>query len=166
MTEERYHPDLRLLVEAIEIHSPTQYSLLGELRDFSHAAPTAEPATPAGVMPETPLFMAALETDLYSRLYVRPIAAPVAPSDLLAQRDHISALSAANNGVGTWEPGWRVVSADDDGRVAVTKDQVTFWVQPQGLRTRSGKVRPGDLCRVWVGKEMRHLLPGFYFAFG
>ncbi|HEX8179667.1 MAG TPA: T3SS effector HopA1 family protein [Pyrinomonadaceae bacterium] len=168
------HADLNLLVEAVEIHSPTQYSLLGELRDFSAAvpfvaAPTEAPpgATAADTAaPATPLFLPVLETDLYSRLYVRPTNAVAAQSDFLAQRDHMSALSAANNGVGTWEPGWRIVAKEADGRVAVSKDQVTFWSQPAGVRTRTGRVRRGDFCRVWVGKEMRQLLPGFYFAFG
>jgi HopA1 effector protein family len=125
---------------------------------------TNEPAAEA--LPDTPVFMPTLETELYARLYVRPQASAAAASDPLEQRDHLSALSAANGGVGTWEPGWRVVSTDGDGRFAVTKDQVTFWVRPEGLRTRSGRARPGDFCRVWVGKEMRQLLPGFYFAFG
>ena len=54
--------------------------------------------------------------DLYSRLYVRPTPGTPAAYNALAQRDHISALSAANNGIGTWEPGWRVVSIEEDGR--------------------------------------------------
>ncbi|MDT5295741.1 MAG: hypothetical protein QOJ76_2621 [Acidobacteriota bacterium] len=173
MTRASCHADLRLVLESVEINSPTRYTLLGEPRDFTppppalDAPPTAaDAATPDEAMPESPVFMPSLETDLYSRLYVRPQSAPVASSDLLAQRDFLSALSAANNGVGTWEPGWRATSSESDGRVAVSKDQVTFWVAPNGLRTRTGRVRPGDFCRVWVGKEMRQLLPGFYFAFG
>jgi hypothetical protein len=184
MTLAPCHDDLRLLLEAVEIHSPTRYTLGGEPRDFS--APP--PASPVGAseaeahaddnntsmlgdehaaVPESPVFMPVLEADLYSRLYVRPSSAqPYAPSDLLAQRDFMSALSAANNGTGTWEPGWRITSIEPDHHVAVTKDGVTFWVAQTGLRTRTGKVRAGDFCRVWVGKEMRQLLPGFYFAFG
>lgn len=124
------------------------------------------PAPAAEARPAEPLFMAALEGELYSRLYVRPQPAAASISDPLAQRDHLSALSAANGGVGTWEPGWRVVTVEVDGRYGVTKDEVTFWVRPEGLRTRTGRARAGDFCRVWVGKEMRHLLPGFYFAYG
>lgn len=160
MTAARYHADLKVITESVEIHSATQYSIVGELRDFS-----AVPAL-AGDPPTTPTFLPALETDLYSRLYTRPTMSGVMAGDLLAQRDHISALSAANNGIGTWEPGWRVVSIEDDGRVGVTKDQVTFWVPPSGLRTRTGKFRVGDFGRVWVGKEMRQLVTGFYFAIG
>lgn len=181
MTLAPCHDDLRLLLEAVEIHSPTRYTLRGEARDFSPAPPAvpggespggsqpADTATGAddAPLPESPVFMPMLESDLYSRLYVRPSSAPpAAQPDLLAQRDFTSALSAANNGTGTWEPGWRITSIEPDRRVAVTKDGVTFWVAPTGLRTRTGKVRPGDFCRVWVGKEIRQLLPGFYFAFG
>lgn len=170
MNAARCHPDLRSLAESVEIHSATRYTLFGELRDFAppgdSQARAADAAPAAAAPPETPAFMPVLETELYSRLYVRPAAGGAAASDPLAQRDHLSALSAANDGVGTWEPGWRVVSADGDGRYAVTKDGVTFWVAPAGLRTRTGRARAGDFCRVWVGKEMRHLVPGFYFAYG
>jgi hypothetical protein len=178
MRDREPHPDLRALAESVEIHSPTRYALHGEPRDFAPAETPAAAPQPAAApttmttnvvvneVPDAPVFMSALETELYSRLYVRPQPAFAANSDLLAQRDFTSALSAANDGVGTWEPGWRVLSVEPDGRFAVTKDQVTFWVRPEGLRTRTGRARPGDFCRVWVGKEMRQLMPGFYFAFG
>lgn len=177
MTTEPFHPDFKLVTEAVAIHSPTQYSILGELRDFTAASAfagtlsgggesQAETTQPDDARLADPVFMPSLETDLYARLYTRPTFGASPASDPLAQRDHISALSAANNGMGTWEPGWRIISIEEDGRVAVTKDQVTFWVPPTGLRTWSGKIHPADYCRVWVGKEMRQLVTGFYFAIG
>lgn len=177
MTLDRCHDDLKLVLSAVEIHSPTQYSIRGELRDFSNIPlPTPGESLTSGVTPDkttpahepdsdAPVFQTFLEGELYSRLYTRPAAALPA-SDPLAQRDHVSALSTANNGLGTWEPGWKIGSIDDDGRVVVTRDQVTFWVSPTGLRTSTGKIRPGGFCRVWVGKEFRQLVPGFYFAMG
>lgn len=162
-------------MEAVEIHSPTQYSVFGELRDYSNQPPVAgHPPTqgqtdaPAadGANLRNLVFQPFLEGDLYNRLYVRPTPGPTAAYNPLAQRDHISALSAANNGSGTWEPGWRINSLGDDGRVGVSKDQVSFWVPPTGLRTATGKIRVGDFCRVHIAKEMRQLMPGFYFAFG
>jgi hypothetical protein len=174
-TLERCHADLKLIMEAVEIHSPTQYSVFGELRDYSNQPPAAsvsQTSEPTGTLPaegailQTLVFQPFLENDLYSRLYVRPTLGPTAAYNPLAQRDHISALSAANDGTGTWEPGWRVNSLGDDGRVCVSKDQVAFWVLPAGLRTTTGKIRVGDFCRVRIAKEMRQLMPGFYFAFG
>lgn len=160
MTLERCHADLKIIMDAVEILSPTEYSIFGERRDFSQAAAVASDAAPS------PVFGAALEAELYRRLYTRPTSGAAFAPNLLAQRDHISLLSAANNGTGTWEPGWRINSLDDGGRVCVSRDEVSFWVPPSGLRTRTGSIRKGDFCRVLIGKEMRHLVPGFYFAFG
>lgn len=157
---ERCHADLKVIMDAVEIHSPTQYSVLGERRDFP------ETAAAAGDAPQSPVFEHALEAELYRRFYTRPTGGRAVAPNPLAQRDHISALSAANNGTGTWEPGWRINSLDEGGRVCVSRDEVSFWVPPAGLRTRTGRIVEGDFCRVLIEKEMRHLVPGFYFAFG
>jgi hypothetical protein len=147
-------------MDAVEIHSPTEYSLLGERREFSQTAAAS------GVAPQSPVFEPALEAELYRRLYTRPVGGRGVAPNPLAQRDHISALSAANDGTGTWEPGWKINSLDEGGRVCVSRDEVSFWVLPSGLRTQTGRISEGDFCRVLIGKEMRHLIPGFYFAFG
>ena len=107
----------------------------------------------------------ALESDLYSKLYTRP-RSMTAASDWLAHLDLVSALSTANTGKGTWEPHWKLGEADDDGRIAVTKDELTFWVAPAGLRARDEQIVPGEFCRVRVAKEIRGLVPGFYLAIG
>lgn len=148
--------DILEAFDAVSIESPVRYALHGQPRDFS-----AMPGDAHARMLQT------LETDLYVRLYTRPSAGTAVP-DFLGQRDHVSALSAANNGRGSWEPGWRVGEVDEeDGRVAVTKDAITFWVDPStGIRTATGRARPGDYCRVLVAKELRNLMPGFYFAIG
>jgi hypothetical protein len=107
-----------------------------------------------------------LATELYARFYCRPHNPPLARHEPLLERDHIIALSNANTGTGTWEPGWKIVSVEQDGRYGVMRDQVTFWVEKAGLKTRSRIWRVGDYCRVRVGKELRYLSPGFYFAIG
>ncbi len=159
-TFDRCHADLKVIMDAVEIHSPTEYSIFGERRDFSHAAAAW------GDDPQSPVFGPALEAEMYRRLYTRPAGGGSFAPNPLAQREHLSALSAANNGTGTWEPGWRINTLDEGGRVCVSRDEVSFWVPPSGLRTRTGKIKEGDFCRVLIGKEMRHLVPGFYFAFG
>jgi hypothetical protein len=144
------HPDLLAVIDAAEVLSASRYVFLGETRE-----PGDEPA-----------LLAALEGELYARLYTRPAAGAPGPPDLLAQRDHVAALSAANNGRGTWEPGWTAGAVDEDGRVAVSKDGLTFWAPPQGVRTGRGAPRPGEFCRVLVAKELRNLMPGYYLAIG
>jgi hypothetical protein len=148
--------DLLEAFDAVSIVSPVHYTLHGQLRDLSSMA-----GEPRARMVQT------LETDLYMRLYTRP-SADASTKDALAQRDHLTALSAANCGRGSWEPGWKVGEIDEeDGRVAVTKDAITFWVDPMtGMRTATGRFHPGDYCRVLVSKELRNLMPGFYFAIG
>lgn len=148
--------DILEAFDAVSIESPVRYSLHGQPRDLSQMRGEARTN-----------LVQTLETDLYVRLYTRP-SAGTAVADYLGQRDHVSALSAANNGRGSWEPGWRVGEVDEeDGRVAVTKDAITFWVDPStGIRTATGRAAPGDWCRVLVAKELRNLMPGFYFAIG
>jgi hypothetical protein len=150
------HPDLVAVGGAAEVVSPGGYVLLGEAREVAAA----------GAAPEAEALLAALAGDLYSRVYVRPAGGTGAPADLLAERDHVAALSAANSGGGTWEPGWTAGAVDEDGRVAVTRDGLTFFAPPPEVRARRGAVRPGAPCRVWVGKERRNLLPGYYLAVG
>jgi hypothetical protein len=114
-----------------------------------------------------PAVLAALEGELYARFYTRPTTGDGrAMGDFLARRDLLSALSSANTGRGTWEPGWKLDHFDEDGRIAVAKDGLTFWVEPSGLRAHSAPMRPGDFCRVLVAKELRSLMPGFYVAIG
>jgi hypothetical protein len=148
---EAIHPDLLAVSEAVAVESPTRYVLRGEARE----APAVGPA-----------LVSALQDDLYARLYTRPFAGDAPPWDFLAQRDHVAALSAANSGTGSWEPGWTAGPADDDGRTAVLRDGVTFWARPEDVRAAGGRPRPGEPCRVRVGKELRHLLAGYYVAVG
>jgi HopA1 effector protein family len=159
---DRLHPDLAELAAAVQIVSPTEYRMRGEPRVLN-----LSPATEGGgEVDMRALLVAALEGEIYSRLYVRPATDAGRASGTAAQRDFIGALSAANGGAGCWEPGWRVVGVEEDGRVAVSRDAVTFWTGAEGVRTTRGALCEGDFCRVRVAKELRHLLTGFYCAIG
>ena len=104
---------------------------------------------------------------LYQYLYTRPTASHVAPlSDAMARRDLLSALSFANASSGEWEAGWVVRNPDAEGRVTVAKDDLTLWAPSTRIRVRGGEIREGQPCRVWVGKEVRKRVPGFYVAIG
>ncbi|MFI5459406.1 MAG: lanthionine synthetase LanC family protein [Isosphaerales bacterium] len=156
------HDDLLTVLDAVEIESPARYLLLGE----PHEVPGAGPAGPSPRAEPTGL-MSALAGDLYERLYLRPTDLISQPrADVVSQRDLMAALSAANTGRGTWEPGWSVRRVDEDGTVVVVKDGVGFWVSATGLRTADGPIRPGGKWRVSVAKELRHLIPGYYVAIG
>lgn len=143
------HPDLRRLALAAVVDSAASFSLLG--RRF-------EPG--AGQL------LAALEHELYQRLYcgtTEPRSDQTEdPADAAA---FVGALSGANRGRGTWEPGWRI-SGSDGAAVTAVREGVTFWVDPQQVRTASGSGAPGEACSVRIGKEFRELLFGFYVALG
>jgi hypothetical protein len=153
--------DLRTIVETVQIVSPTRYTLAGQPREV--AAPP-EGATAS----EVPL-VAELQRDMYVRLYTRSQAGPAGAGgfvDELGARQFIAALSAANSGRGTWEPGWVIQGPMDEGQVPVRKDGLTLWVTSEQLRSRGGTLRPGARCRIRIGKELRELMRGFYVAIG
>jgi hypothetical protein len=154
------HDDLYTVLDAVKIKSPVRYSLLGESRTLE-AADAADPLEPGGLV-------AVLAEEMYARLYIRPsFPQPRSLADVLAQRDFMASLSAANNGRGTWEPGWTVGRIEEDGRAVAGKNEVEFRVPALGWRgVGDGEIRPGAPCEVAVPKERRHLIWGFYFAVG
>jgi hypothetical protein len=159
------HPDLLTIIDAVEIHSLTRFALRGQIRDM----PVPSPGGATSDSPEIQALelVEALQTDLYRSLYIRPTTPPIASiPDAVAQRELIAALSAANTGRGAWESGWLVHGLDEEGRVAVTKNDLTLWTSPWGLRVRESEIRKGQSCQVRVGKELRNRIPGFYFAIG
>ncbi|HEX3447960.1 MAG TPA: T3SS effector HopA1 family protein, partial [Isosphaeraceae bacterium] len=151
------HDDLFTVLDAIEIESPVRYSLLGELRTLD----AADPLEPGGLV-------AVLAEEMYARLYVRPsFPQPRSRADVLAQRDFMAGLSAANSGRGTCEPGWKVRRIEEDGRALAEKNEVEFRVPALGWRgVRDGEIGPGAACKVAVPKERRYLIWGFYYAVG
>jgi hypothetical protein len=167
--------DLIKVIDAVEVLSATSFRLAGETYDVSDSTTAGQvigvwPGRPDPKAREeadpSPRLVSALEQAMYGRLYVRPTRAAPTRLDPRAGGDFVASLSAANCGRGTWESGWTVTHTDEDGRVGVVKDDLTFWVGPEGVRTPDGAVRPGDACWVRIGKEIRALMPGFYWAIG
>jgi hypothetical protein len=153
--------DLEEVVDAASVHGPSSYSFLGERRELADAPPvTVESGE------RLPAIVASLANDLYAGLYTRGGRGPWRPTDFQAVRTFVARLSSANSGQGTWEPGWRVVEVDEDGRIEVTREWINLWVHREQLRTRDGAIAPGQRCRVRIGKELRELSPGFYMAIG
>jgi hypothetical protein len=146
------------VLDAVAIVSPTQYTLAGNAREVA--------APPDGcAVGDVPL-VEALQNEMYTALYCRWTNAGGRRGNELADRDLVLALAQANTGHGTWEPGWKICGPDEDGRLPVAKDGLTLWVQPDQVRNRSHSRRLGTPCRVRIGKELRELSQGFYFAIG
>jgi hypothetical protein len=153
------HPDLIAVLDVVEVLSPTSYRIRGETRDV----PSAGVAPPG----DSAALLASLREDIYGRVYTRatgPVLRP--PADAQARGEFLAALSSANTGRGTWGYGWTVRRLEDDGRVVVSRDGLTFWADSSEVRAAGDRVSPGAPCQVRVGKELRHLDSGFYFARG
>jgi hypothetical protein len=152
------HPDLLAVLDSVEILSPSRYAIRGEIRDVAAEEPSHSDAIP---------LLSGLEADLYARLYLRPSPpSPARAVDWLARRDFLTALSSANTGHGTWETGWTILQAAENGQVAVARNELTVWATAAELRVPGGIIEPGERCQVRVPKEFRQLVTGFYFALG
>jgi hypothetical protein len=156
------HEDLLEVLDAVKIESARRYVVLGESRDVPESD-AAQVSGQAGVSGP----VQAIARDVYDRLYVRPLGpASWSHAELLASREMVAGLSAANTGRGTWESGWAVRRIEEDGQVVVSHDGIDFWVSVAGLRVADGKIWPGAGCRVKLAKELRGLSHGFYMALG
>lgn len=157
--------DLRAVLEAVHIDSPTCYRIDGVAREV----PAPEQVDDVLAVP----LVQQLEREMYSTQYCQWATAERRGPDELGDRELVHALSAANAGHGTWEPGWIVAGPEEDGRIPMRKDGLTLWAQPNQVRNRGldaqgrgpGR-RPGTPSRVRVGKELREIMQGFYFAIG
>lgn len=81
-----------------------------------------------------------------------------------AIQEFIGELSQNNIGKGTWEPDWKIIKIEKDGRIAVQKNDLTLWVFPKDFRSLDGVVQLEKKGYIRMVKEFRRLLPGFYMA--
>lgn len=166
-----YHNDLEEVALSLEILSSTRYSLNGDIRDLSKLQifPGPDAAIPGlreNTQPETSVLPAFIESELYNKLYHRPRKATTISQEIMETRDFICALSRANQGVGAWDSGWRILAAESDETLAVTKDNLIVWAKPAEIRKVDKKTGPGEYCHVKIGKEITQLFPNFYIAIG
>ena len=95
------HADLIAIVDSVQIHGPSRYGVLDQTRDIAGQSGDAEP------------LIQALADDLYENLYIRPSKLGGPRGGVwLAQREFLTALTNANQGTGTWEPGWTIRGTD------------------------------------------------------
>ncbi len=138
---------------------------------------------------------ACVQTRLYTS-FTASAAAPTASTPRpprLGPSPFVWALSQANRGSGSREPGW-TVAAHEDGRVVVERNGLRLWVRPEDLHRDGGErarspgalelgpyelnhdpgerapsldaVQVGAQVGVRMPKELRRLSPGFYMALG
>jgi hypothetical protein len=80
------------------------------------------------------------------------------------QRAFLAALSDANTGEGTWDPGWSTTDGAAGHPIEATNFGVKFWLAAENVRPAREGTR--TLAYVRIEKELRALPPSFYFALG
>lgn len=153
------HPDLRAIAETAVLLDGERYVLNDVER---RVGPASDEAADAGGPPPV---VRALENELYYACYRRPgepAEGDPVTGDLEATRSFTAALSGANCGVGTWDPGWQAEPCDGGGWV-VRRDGVTYRAGADQVR---GPAEGEAGWRVRVPGEIRQLVRGFYMALG
>jgi len=74
-------------------------------------------------------------------------------------------LSNANTGLGTWDPGWKILDVEKN-QFVVQKDKLKLWISENEFISRSSACSVGDIGYIRATKELRNLMPGFVMAIG
>lgn len=174
MESGRLAPELRALVGEVRLLSPWEIEVAGErFPVHGRASPNLAGPRPLLATDGDPRRrrqpgqrrVEELSRALY-RIYLRAPGVRGRAGTAIETRRHLTRLSLANRGSGTWDPGWRIHHRSADGRVAVTRDGVTLFLDPDEVRGPGGS-RPGNgPCSIRVGKEERAGVPGFYLVLG
>ena len=158
----RYHDQVAAALRAVTIRGPTRYAWLGR-------GSRPLPATLAAELDELECrdyLVSCLREELYCSFYChgRPVPARWGePEPSFADRGLVAAMSQANTGRGSWEPGWTVERVEGDLAI-VASARLRAHVPVSECRASSGAVRPGAVVCVRVPKELPELSPGFYTA--
>ena len=160
----RYRDQVAEALAAVTITAPTRYAWLGRA---SRPLPTRIEAE----LDETQrrgYLVSCLREELYCSFYSRGGPVPARwgePEPPFADSWLVDAMSRANNGRGSWEPGWTVERVDRE--VAVVADgRLRARVSISDCRAANGAVRLGAAVGVRLPKELPELSPGFYTVVG
>jgi hypothetical protein len=159
-----YRDAVAAALRAVTIRSPTQYTWLGR------ASPSL-PAALRAAMDESGRrrhLVAILGDELYSSFYChgRPVPARRGGFASLAADPWLaSAISEANRGGGSWDPGWTVQRLEG-GEAIVSTSRLRMRLPEADCRPLDGRVRVGAAVSVRLPKELPALSPGFVTILG
>jgi type III HopA1-like effector protein len=104
--------------------------------------------------------------DFYCAGEARPSLVGTQQLSAVGPSPFVHALSEANSGSGSRDPGWTIV-ARESGRLVVERDRIRVWAAPQDVYpVDGGSLEPGAAAGVRMPKELLRLSPGFYMALG
>jgi HopA1 effector protein family len=162
-----YRALLTSALAAVQLHSPTSYSWFG--RPNPPLPRTIRKAINPSMARAYLLYV--LQLELYNHLYCPGAATPADKVESGWRRSpmptpFLASLSAANTGVGSREPGWRVHSIEGD-HVVVERHGLRLWMEPDEICPLDGiRPEPGVPLTIRLPKELLKLSPGFYVALG
>jgi hypothetical protein len=147
------------IIRAVEIHSPTTFSLAGTLISSKSIRCSAG---------QNPL-VEALMRNLYFDCYCRPFKGRVTvqPRTPRPSQDFLSSLSAANTSSDYLNCGWLVHSVLPTGHCIVEKNgSVRTVLDEEFILLEGVSAAPGAKVGISCLKESTTMRPGFYYIFG
>jgi hypothetical protein len=160
----RYHDQVAAALEAVTIRGPTRYTWLG--RPSQPLAPSLD--ADLHDSERRHYLVSCLREELYHSFYCHGGPVPARwgePEPVSADPWLALSLSEANNGRGSWEPGWTVQRLQGEQAV-VTTPRLRARVAAGDCRGLGGAIRPGAAVSVRLPKELPALSPGFYSVVG
>jgi hypothetical protein len=154
---------LRAVAEAVDVQPPHGFSWLG--REVAGLDARAR----ALLSPEQARrhLVASLQFQLYHSFYCAGtvVAAPAGSPGEREPEAFVHSLSAANCGMGRWQPGWTVQEVRADSLTA-TRDGLTVGARFAECRPSGAGLAAGDPVALRFPKESDRRSIGFYMAFG
>ncbi|MDE1812251.1 MAG: hypothetical protein KGH85_05225 [Thaumarchaeota archaeon] len=160
------NPEIDAIIRTFRIESVSSYRLENQL----FTVPTPSELPNSNVNDFLHFIRSYISSILYQKYHCRISEIGQFTNSVISahynNQDFIESLSGANTGIGSWEFGWQVLKIEKNGQLAVQKDGLTLWAYPQQFRSTSGPDIVGRKGYLGMPKELRHLLPGFYMAYG
>jgi hypothetical protein len=156
----RYRDQVASALAAVTIRSETQYAWLGR----------ASRALPGSLLAEMDAsqrrhyLVTCVREELYSSFYCHGHPVPARwgePEAVAADPWMANAMSQANRGRGSWEPGWTVQRLEGDEAVVATS-RLRSRVGVVECRTLNGPLQAGAPVSVRLPNELPAVSPGFY----
>jgi HopA1 effector protein family len=160
----RYREQVAAALGAVTIRRPSGYAWLGRARRPIPVSVDAELDAPE----RRRYLVLSLREELYRSFYChgRPVPTRWGEPEPRSEDPRLAAaLSRANTGRGSWEPGWTIQRLDGEEAVVAT-DRLRARVPIAECRVASGRVLPGAAVGVRRPKGLPALSPGYYTALG
>jgi hypothetical protein len=160
----RYRDQVTAALGAATIRGPTRYAWLGRASRAISASLSAE----MDDSERRGYLVACLREELYSSFYChgRPVPARWGrPEPVSADPWLVNAMSHANTGHGSWDPGWTVQRLEGEEAIVATA-RLRVRVAAADCRRLGRPLRPGTAVSLRLPKDLPTLSPGFYTVLG